>query len=399
MSSAPVVALEIGTSKVIALVGERREDGCVMITGVGEHPTTGVRKGEVADLENAAFCIREALASAEESSKVTIREVLVAVSGGHIDTVLNRGTVRIIDSKGEITEDDVDQVLDLAKAVNISPEREVLHTICQHFCIDDHERVVSPEGMEGSKLSMDMLVVHGVRNRLNNAVRAVRSLPMDVGDVAFSGLCSALSVLTPEQKRSGAVVIDLGGGTTDYLVYAGDVVSAAGVLGVGGDHITNDIALAFNIPMSQAERLKKKSGGALMDDVKASLRVSLPAEAGFPGRAVSVKLLNTVINARCDEMLETIRKRLDDSGLLHHMGAGVILTGGGAHMNRIAELTEKIFKLPCSIGKPRNISGLATTTEGPEYATCSGLIQYEFMTQEEDEEQSVTGWLKGLFGG
>jgi len=399
MTVDPIVALEIGTSKVIALVGEIREDGHVMVTGMGEHPSTGVRKGEIIDLENAVVCVRSVLEMAEESGKVAIRQVHLAVSGGHIQNLVNRGTVPVLDKDGEITEEDVEQVMDVARAVNLSPDREILHTICQHFRIDDQERVIRPEGMEGAKLSLDMLVLHGVRSRLRNTVRVARSVPIDVQDVAFSGLCSALSVLTPEQKKSGLVVIDLGGGTTDYLAYAGDVVASAGALGVGGDHITNDIALSFNIPTFQAERLKRESGCAVVDASSVSQKVALPAEVGFPGCTVSLKALHTVINARVDEIFGMIKKRLEKDAILHHVGAGTVLTGGGAHLKRVSQLAEEMFDLPCSVGRPRNVSGLATASEGPEYAACSGLVQYGFKTQVGQRQASpLRNLLKGLFG-
>jgi len=399
MAVPPVVGLEIGTSKVVALVGEMREDGHLMITGMGEHPSTGVRKGEIVDLENAAICVRSALALAEESAQVSIRQVHLALTGAHIQSAVNRGAVPVLDSEGGIGRDDIEQVMEVARAVNLPPDRDILHTICQHFCIDDQQRVTQPEGMEGAKLALDMLVLHGVRNRLHNTIRCVRNIPLSVQDVAFSGLCAALAALTPEQKKSGAIVIDLGGGTTDYLAYAGNVVAAAGVLGVGGDHVTNDITLAFNIPMSRAEKLKRESGSALVAGSDLTRRVSLPAEGGFSGRTVSLKSLHTVINARMDEVLSTVKKRLDAQGILHHVGAGVVLTGGGARSRGITDLAENLFDLPCAVGKPRHVSGLAAATEGPEFAVCSGLVQYGMRAQLGQRRASPLGnWLKGLFG-
>lgn len=378
MAVPPIVALEIGTTKVVALVGELREGGHVMITGMGKHPSAGVRKGEIIDLENAGVCVRSALAEAEETSKVSIRQVHLAISGGHIQSVVNRGTVPVQGKDGEIMQDDIDQVMEVARAVNLPPDRDILHTICQHFCIDDQEMVIQPEGMGGAKIALDMLVLHGVRNRLRNTVRVVRSVPMEVQDVAFSGLCSGLAVLTPEQKSGGVIVIDLGGGTTNFVAYANNVVAAAGAYGVGGDHVTNDIALAFNIPISQAESLKKESGNAIIDSTSTGQKISVPADVGFAGRSISLRALHTVMSSRVDEMLRMIKKRLVHDEILHHISAGVVLTGGGAHMKGIVPLTERMFGLPCAIGKPRNVSGLVTATEGPEFATCIGMVQYGF---------------------
>jgi cell division protein FtsA len=400
MAVPPVVALEIGTSKTLALVGELREDGHVMITGMGERMTVGVRKGEIIDLENVGGCVRSALAMAEESGKVTIRQIHLALSGGHIQGVANRGTSPVLDPAGEISQEDIEEVMNVARAMNLSPDREILHTICQHFCVDNQERVLRPEGMEGHSLGVDMLIIHGVRSRLHNSIRAVRNTGVEVQDVVFSGLCAALSVLTPEQKKGGAVVIDMGAGTTNYVAYADSVLAAAGVLGVGGDHVTNDIGMAFNIPQSQAERLKRESGSAVPDGISAIQKVSLPGEGGFPGRTVNVGALNTVINARVAEIFNLIRKRMEELDILHRLGAGIVLTGGGAHLGSVAGLAERIFGVPCSVGRPRNISGLATATEGPEYAVCCGLVQYGFRTQRSHKGGAhPRGWWRWILGG
>jgi len=398
MAIPPVVALEIGTSKVVALVGEMRNDGHIMITGIGEHPSVGVRKGEITDLENAAVCVRAALALAEESSRVAIRQVHLAVSGGHIQSVVNRGTVPVQDPEHIIRAEDVEQVKEVARAVNLPVDRAVLHTISQHYHVDDQGAVLNPEGLEGARLALDMLVLHGLRARVRNAMRVVASIPIEVEDVAFGGLCAALAVLTPEQKKAGVVLIDCGGGTTDYWAYAGGVVAAAGSLGVGGDHVTNDIMMAFNIPASQAEVLKRQSGSALVKAAGAGQRVALPAEVGFAGRSVSLRALHTVMHARMDEILGAIRRRLDQQGLLRNVGAGVVLTGGGALMKNVTELAQRIFGLPCAIGRPRNVAGLATPTEGPEYATVCGLLQYGFR-HAAAREPALRGWFRRLFGG
>ena len=189
-------------------------------------------------------------------------------------------------------------------------------------------------------------------------------------------------MLTAEQKKSGVVVIDLGGGTTDYMAYAGGVVACGGALGVGGDHVTNDLAIAFNIPMGRAEKLKQEIGSATIPAVLEPAKVSLPAEVGFPGRTINLRPVHTVINARMDEIFEMIKKRLDDDNVLPMVGAGVVLTGGGAHMKGVTELAETVFGVPCFIGAPRGITGIAVATDGPEYAACCGLVQYGFRVQE-----------------
>jgi cell division protein FtsA len=221
-----------------------------------------------------------------------------------------------------------------------------------------------------------------------------------VADVAFSGLCSALAVLTPEQKKSGAVLVDVGGGTTDYVAYADNVVAAAGSFEVGGDHVTNDIAQAFKIPVSQAENLKRQSGSAVIEAAGASQRVTLTPEDGFVGRSVSLRSLHAVVNARLDEILVMVRKALEKERLLHGIGAGVVLTGGVARQKGIVKLAERVLGVPCAVGKPRHVGGQATAIEGPEYAACVGMVQYGFKTAlERAPSDGPVGWLKEkLFG-
>lgn len=396
MAVAPVVGLEIGTSKTIALVGEMREDGYIMITGMGERPTAGVRKGEIVDIENAVATVRSVLSAAEDSSHVTISEVLLAVSGGHLQQSINRGSVRVMGENGEVGEDDILEVRDVAKTLSLPADREVLHTISQHYTIDNQTYVLKPEGMKAAQLTLDMLVLHGLRNPLNNAIKVAREVSLEVQDVAFSGLCSALSVLSPEQKKGGVIVIDLGGGTTDYVAYAEGIVAEAGALAVGGDHITNDISLAFDLPTSTAELLKREEGSTRMP-AQAGQKVAIPSAVGFAGGMVTLNSLRDVVRVRVEETLTMVRKRLGPD-LLHHVGAGVVLTGGGAHLAGITQTAEEIFGLPCSVGRPRNVSGLATASEGPEYATASGLVLYGFKTvRESGAGAGLTGWLKNIW--
>ncbi len=375
MPASPViVALELGTAKVIALVGEMREDGHIMITGMGEQPSRGISKGLVVDIDAAAEATRAALAVAEESGEVTIRQVVLAVSGGHVRSDVHRGVVPVRD-RSEITRHDMQAAMNVAKAINLPTDREVLHTICQHYCIDGQQRVVTPEGMEGARLELDMLVVHGLRSPMRNTIKAVEDLMIDVQDVVYAGLASGLSVLSVEQKKGGVLVIDLGAGTTEYVAYAGGVIAATGALGVGGDHVTNDVALAFSIPERQAERCKIEHGGAIITD-DADGKVSVAPGVGFGGRTISRKSLLTVVNARVDETLRMVQSRLEEDKVPPHLAAGVVLVGGGAHMPGMTDLAAEIFQMPCALGRPRDVSGLATATEGPEYATCTGLIQY-----------------------
>lgn len=377
MALPPVVALEIGTSKVVALVGEQREDGHVVIIGMGEHPSTGVRKGEVTDFNNALTCVKAALAGAEETGQVAIHQIHLALSGAHIQSLSNRGNLPILDPSEGVGVEDVEQLTAVARAVNLPADRQILHSIGQVFYVDG-ERVGNPVGFECATLALDMLILHAKSNHIRNSVKLLREMPMDVSDVAFGGLCSALAVLTPEQKEGGALVIDLGGGTTTYVAYAAGVFAAAGALGLGGDHVTNDIMLAFNIPRSQAERLKCTSGSAIAEDAVRGQRVTLPPEVGYPGRSVSLAGLHNVIHLRMAEIFQIILRDIERQGIQHQIGAGVVLTGGGAHMKGLIKLAERIFRAPCMVGRPIGFSGLTAVTERPEYATAAGLVRYAF---------------------
>jgi cell division protein FtsA len=399
MSVPPIVALEVGSTCVRAVIGESRDDGHVMITGLGECPSRGVRKGEIVDFDNALACVRSALQAAEENGQVTVNVVHLVVSGGHIRSLVNRGTVPIMNASREITAADMDHVMQTARAVSLPADRQILHTICQYFHVDDQEEVIDPEGMEGSKLGLDMLIIHGVLARLRNIVKVVRTVQMEVGDVAFGGLCSALAVLAAEDKEAGSVVIDLGGGTTDYVVYAHGAIAAAGAFSVGGDHITNDIAKGLRLPTAEAERLKQESGNAVVEMASRSQKVVLPVEAGAE-RAIKLSDLHTIIHLRMEETFELVKAQLVQQNLLHALGAGVVLTGGGAHLKNVVRLAEKVFGLPCRIGAPKGFAGLATVTEGPEYAAPVGMVRYGFKTspQRRGTGRKIKSLLQVLFG-
>lgn len=400
MNLPPIVALEIGTSVVRAVIGESRDDGHLMITGLGECPSRGVRKGEIVDFDNALACVREALQLAEENGRVIINEVHLVVSGGHISSLVNRGSVPILNSRKEITEADIDHVLETARAVNLAQDRLVLHTISQYFHVDDQQGVIDPDGMEGSKLAADMLIIHGLRTRLRNIVKVVRTVKVEVADVAFSGLCAALAVLSAEDKEAGSMVIDLGGGTTDYVVYAHNAIAAAGSFGVGGDHVTNDIARGLRIPIADAEKLKEESGSAMVEMAARSQKVALPADSGLAERAVKLSDIHTITHLRMEETLTLVKNELVEKNLLRALGGGVVLAGGGAHMKNVVKLVEKVFGLPCHIGKPRGVAGLATVTEGPEYAAIVGMARYgiKSMEQKERSGKSIFGIVRKIFG-
>jgi cell division protein FtsA len=376
-----VVGLEVGTSKVCAVVGELRADGTINIIGIGQCPARGVRKGEMVDFDNALACIRRALADAEESAGIEIRSVYAGITGGHIRSFNNRGLVPITSEDRDITEEDVESVMKNARAIDIPVENSVVHAIRQHFHIDGQDGVLNPVGMLGSRLEADVLVIHGMRNRLQNTIRCIRTVPVEVDDVVLCGLASALAVLNREQKEMGALVIDMGGGTTDFAVYVQGVVRHTGILAVGGDHISNDLHLGLKIPLNRADKLKREQGSCLIDDLAKGQTVTLPGEMGLSERTVSKDSLQRIIHLRLREMLEVIARTIDKQKLTEFIGSGVFITGGGSHMRDLGKLAEEIFGLPVHIKPSATVAGLTKALDKPELATAIGIVMYGLASQ------------------
>ena len=372
----PIVALEIGTSRVRVFVGEGREDEGLMITAVGDSASSGMRKGEMYHFESVCACVETALRQAEEAANLTINEVYLAMSGSQIEGMPNRGEIPV---DGEITQDHVEHVLRVAREVTLPADRQVLHSIVGQYSVDGLCGVM-PVGMVGKTLAVDVLLVHGLYSRMINLVRVVKARKLEVADMLFSGLCSAMAVLSADQKRQGALLIDLGGGTTDYVVYAQEKIADAGVIGVGGDHVTNDLARAFCISTNEAEALKLQHGDAMVSAAGRTRRIPLPQAAGEGPRTAKQSDLQTIVHLRMEETFGLIRARLQQRNLLHLLGGGVVLTGGGAHLKNVDQLAQKVFGLPCEIGVPRNVSGLAANLAVPEYATGVGAVLCAYKT-------------------
>src|SRR6201990_1948505 len=329
-----MVGLEIGTSKICVVVGESRPDGTVKILGVGQTPSRGVRKGEIVDFETAMKCVHEAVVAAEQKSDVMIRSVYVAVAGSHIQSFNNRGCVILPEDREEIDEQDIEDVKISAREVSIPAQNAFLHSIIQHYHVDGQDGVLNPIGMLGARLGADFHIIHGVRTRIQNTIRCVKELPLDVEDVVFAPLASAQVVLTQHQKNLGALVIDMGGGTTDYIIYVDGAVKQSGVLAVGGDHITNDISMGLRIPMTRAEKLKTEEGSVVLGNCLPGETILLKDDSGFAGKEIERETLNTIIHMRVREIFELLKRTLDDESYINYTGAGVFVTGGCSLLNR-----------------------------------------------------------------
>ncbi|MCZ7591977.1 MAG: cell division protein FtsA [Kiritimatiellae bacterium] len=369
-----VVALELGTTKTRALVGELREDNHLMLLGLGEAPSQGIRKSEIIDFDAALAGAEYAIAQAEENAKVGIKQVNLLVSGGNLRTIMNSASIPLEDG-GEITREDVSHVLEVARTVNLPEDYELVHSIPQSFTINDQTEVLNPTGLEGDKIGVKMLILYASSVWLRNLVKVAKSASVDVEIIAASGLCAALAVLAPEEKQQGAVVIDLGGGSTNYIAYARQTIAAAGSFAVGGDHLTNDLARGLKITLSQAERLKEQCGSAVIDLRRRGEHIELTPESSGRGRYVRLGDLQTITHHRMEETLSLVRDELERKELLHHLGRGVVLTGGGAYLRGVTELAERVFNLPCQLGQPKDVSGVALATDGPQYASAIGLLR------------------------
>jgi len=397
-SSSIIVGLEIGTSKVCAVVGEMNDDGALNIIGVGQARTRGVRKGEIIDARVVEEDVRHAIVEAEQMADVEIRSVYLGVTGGHIRGFNNRGVHPVVSADREISDEDVLDVVKNAKAINLPQDNTVLHAIRQHFLVDGHDGVTDPVGMLGARLEVDVHVVHGHLNRLQNAIRVVKGMQLEVNEVVFNGLASSLAVLSNEQKELGALVIDIGGGTTDYVVYCGGVIKHTGVLAVGGDHVTNDLAFGLKVPQGRAEQLKIENGSALVDDAVKGQTMNITSELGLPLNTVNLEHLRRIMAMRLEEGFQLIAQDLAPAGLLEYLRAGVFLCGGGARIPEIARLAEQVLELPVTIGKTSSVSGLKSTLDQPEFATAIGLVRFgSFKIRKREARPTLGQNLKSVF--
>ncbi len=371
-----IAGLEIGTSKICVVVGELTTDGGLNIIGLGQSPSQGVRKGEITDPQKVEENLRTAMFEAEQMADVEIRSVYLGVSGSHIRGFNNRGVHPVVSADREISPDDVDDVLKNAKAINLPAENTVIHAVRQHFFIDGQDGVTNPVGMLGARLEVDMHVIHGHANRLQNAIRLVKATSLEVEEIVFTGLASSLALLTNEQKELGALVVDIGGGTTEYVVFSDGVIRHSGVIAVGGDHVSNDLAYGLKVPLSRAEKLKREHGSALIKDEAKGQSISITNELGLELKRLNLDHLQRIMSLRLEEILQLIAQDLESNGLTDYLRAGVFLSGGSSRAPGIVALAENVFQMNVAAGHASAISGLTTALDQPEFATAIGLVKY-----------------------
>ena len=381
------VGLEIGTTKTCMVVGEVKPDGSVKILGVGETRSAGVRKGEIVDYPQAKAGLKDALIQAEDICDVDISSVLLSVTGVHIQGVNNRGTYRLPDEEEEVHEGHLAEATEIARDLAIPGDHVYLHNFIRHYRLDGQEHAVSPVGLLGRSLEVDFHIVHGVRTRIQNSIKCVREIPLDVDDVVFAPIATAQVALDREHKDAGALVIDMGGGTADYVLYLKGAIAASGCIPVGGDHITNDIHLVTKIPLSRAEELKKTEGDCSGDPARGIGNVTVQDDRGFIEGEIKRSLLNEIIHGRLEETLRLIRNRLPEHAI-QGIGSGVFLTGGTSRMRGLTELANEVFGLSIYVADQANMSGVHANFRDPQYSTAVGLIRYAQILDAEREAAS-----------
>ena len=367
-----IVGLDVGTHKVAAMVGELHEDGDLEIIGIGVAPSTGITKGVVTDIEATVDAITRAVTEARQMAGVSIGEVYLSISGAHIRGLNSHGALAIKHS--EITQEDVDQVLEQAQAVAMPPDREMLHCLVQEYIVDNQEGIRVPLGMSGIRLEAKTFLVNASKSATDNFIKCCQKCNLEVVKPILSPLASARAVLTEDERNLGVALVDVGAGTSDVIVYYKDAVVYTGVLSYGGAYITSDIAMGLRTPMQDAEELKKRFGHAVPSRVDKDETISVPRVGGGEVRTQSRQTLCTIIDARTEEILKLIKQEIEKSEYQDLIGAGIVLTGGVTNMEGVLDLADEIFGMPVRIGVPRFVSGYPELVQNPDYATTVGLV-------------------------
>ncbi len=367
-----VVGLDVGTTKVCAIIGEVNEDGMVDIIGLGTAPSGGLRKGVVVNIDHTVASIKKAVDDAELMAGCRADTVYAGISGGHIKGINSHGVIAI--KNREVTHVDVQRVIDAARAVAIPMDREVIHILPQEFMVDDQEGIKEPVGMAGVRLEAKVHIVTGAVSAAQNIIRCAHRSGLRVEDLILQQMASAEAVLSPDEKELGVAVVDIGGGTTDVAVFGDGAILHTSVISVGGDQLTSDIAVGLRTPLAEAEKIKRKFGcalGALVDGEEA---IPVPGVGGRHPRMLSRSVLADIAEPRLEEIFGLVRRELEKYQLLQSIASGMVLTGGTVAIDGICQLAEQIFDVPVRLGYPTGISGLVDVVNSPVYATGVGLV-------------------------
>ncbi|MEY3805038.1 MAG: hypothetical protein RLZZ434_916 [Pseudomonadota bacterium] len=388
-----IVGLDIGTSKIVAIVGELQPEGTVKVIGLGQHISRGLKKGVVINIESTMQSIQRALEEAELMADCKINNVYTGIAGSHIKSLNSHGMVKIKDA--EVSQMDVDRVIETARAIALPADQQILHILTQEYIIDGQEDVREPLGMSGMKLEAKVHIVTGAVAAAQNIVKCIKRCGIEVSDLILQPLASSMAVLTEDEKELGVCLVDIGGGTTDIAVFKQGAIRHTAVVPIAGDQMTNDVAVAFRTPTQSAEDIKVKYGCALRQLADSRETVEVPGVDGREPRQLSVQTLAEVLEPRVVELYEMVLNELRRSGMEEMIASGIVITGGSAMMRGMVELGEEIFHMPVRMGLPRYVGGLSEVVGNPRYATGVGLV----LMGKQQLERHLTGQMEsGSFG-
>jgi cell division protein FtsA len=369
-----MVGLDVGTSKVVALVGELAADGSIEVIGLGSQPSRGLKKGVVVNIESTVQSIQRAVEEAELMAGCEINAVFAGIAGSHIRSLNSHGVVAIRDR--EVAHSDVEHVIEAAKAVAIPADQRILHVLPQEFIIDGQEGIRDPIGMSGVRLEAKVHIVTGADSAAQNIVKCVQRCGLQVEDIVLEQLASSFAVLTEDEKELGVCIVDVGGGTTDIAVFSGGAIRHTAVIPIAGDQVTNDIAVSMRTPTQYAEDIKVRYACALSQLANPDETIEVPSVGDRPARRLARQTLAEIVEPRYAELFNLIREELVRSGFEEVIAAGVVLTGGSARMEGAIELAEEIFHVPVRLGLPQHVRGLADVVRNPIHSTAVGLLLY-----------------------
>ncbi|MCK4603820.1 MAG: cell division protein FtsA [Deltaproteobacteria bacterium] len=368
-----IVGLDIGTTKICAVVSELSEKAAEII-GVGTYPSVGLRKGVVVNIDNTVDSIQRSMEEAELMAGCEIGSVFIGIAGSHIKGFNSHGVIAV---KGqEVSQEDVDRVIDAARAVAIPLDREVIHILPQEYIVDEQGGILDPVGITGVRLEAKVHIVTGAVTAAQNLIKCANRAGLDVVDIVFQPLASAEAVLTQEEKDLGVALVDFGGGTTDLALFTESAIKHTAVLGLGGNNLTNDIAVGLRTPSKEAEQIKIGHGSCLNSLVDKDQMIEVPSVGGRKPRLLSRHILSEILEPRVEEIFTLVDQEIERTGLKELLASGVVITGGSALLPGIAEIADQVFQLPTRIGYPQRISGLVDVVSGPMFATAVGLVLY-----------------------
>ena len=371
-----IVGLDIGTSKVVAIVGKRKMDGTIEVVGIGSHPSRGLKRGVVVNIETTVQAIQRAVEEAELMAGCRIHSVYAGIAGSHIKSLNSHGIVAIRDR--EVTQADIDRVIDAAQAVAIPADQKILHILPQEFVIDNQEGIKEPMGMSGVRLEAKVHLVTCAVNAAQNIEKCVKRCGLEVDDIILEQLASSHAILTEDEKELGVCVVDIGGGTTDIAVFTGGAIRHTAVIPIAGDQVTNDIAMALRTPTQNAEEIKIKYACALTQLAGADETIKVPSVGDRAPRDLSRQALAEVVEPRYEELFTLVQSELRRSGFEDLIPAGIVITGGSSTMEGVVELAEEIFHMPVRLACPQAVSGMTEVVNNPIYATGVGLLIHGF---------------------